>query len=356
MGRLPTIYFERVATLARRATLRRIGVAAAIVTLSALVPGTVATAEPAGARVVSTEKVNDREETVLVFSPAMNKNVPVKVIKARDRSKARPTLYLLNGADGGEGSATWDRQTDVVKFFEDKDVNVVTPMSGRFSYYTDWIRDDPALGRNKWQTFLNEELPPVIEKALGANGNRSMAAISMTGTTVFNLAVAKPGFWKGVAAYSGCAQTSDPLGAQFVKLVVETWGGATSVENMWGPMPAPGNPGGPLWKQNDPVVNAEKLRGTQIYMSSGSGIPSAPHDSPANPRIADGRASLPAQLFLGSGIEAVVNGCTTNMANRLRELNIPATVHQRPVGTHSWGYWQDDLRASWGFLAGSLGA
>ncbi len=28
--------------------------------------------------------------------------------------------------------------------------NVVTPVGGASSYYTDWVRDDAALGRNRW--------------------------------------------------------------------------------------------------------------------------------------------------------------------------------------------------------------
>ncbi|GAA3184792.1 hypothetical protein GCM10020255_080840 [Rhodococcus baikonurensis] len=71
-----------------------------------------------------------------------------------DTSAPRPTLYLLNGAGGGEDSATWEGRTDVLDFFADKNVNVVTPLEGAFSYYTDWQKDDPVLGRNKWQTFL----------------------------------------------------------------------------------------------------------------------------------------------------------------------------------------------------------
>ncbi|MDJ0114615.1 alpha/beta hydrolase-fold protein, partial [Rhodococcus erythropolis] len=78
-------------------------------------------------------------------------------------SEPRPTLYLLNGAGGGEDRATWQRQTDVNEFFADKNVNVVTPLEGAFSYYTDWVNDDPSLGRQKWQTFLTQELPPVID-------------------------------------------------------------------------------------------------------------------------------------------------------------------------------------------------
>ncbi len=30
-----------------------------------------------------------------------------------DSSEPRPTLYLINGSGGGQGIATWEKQTDV---------------------------------------------------------------------------------------------------------------------------------------------------------------------------------------------------------------------------------------------------
>ncbi|MFJ2839160.1 MULTISPECIES: alpha/beta hydrolase [Nocardia] len=307
-----------------------------------------AVGEPS-AGVVTVQDLGDRRQVVSVYSAAMERSVPVQVLRAADQARPRPTLYLLNGSQGGPNGSGWDAQTEVIDFLRTEDVNVVTPVGGSSSYYTDWIADDPVLGRNKWQTFLNEELPPVIENFLGADDERALAGVSMSGTSVLNLAIAKPGFWRSVASYSGCAQTSDPVGQEFVRVTVENWGGGRSVENMWGPR------NGPLWRANDPLVNAERLRGTAIYLSTGSGVPAAPHDTPADPRVQDGRIPLAAQVLLGGPIEAAVRFCTINLANRLGELNIPVTLDERPVGTHSWGYWEDDLRRSWPFLAATIG-
>ncbi len=126
----------------------------------------------------------------------MERDIPLEVILPADGSEPRPTLYLLNGAGGGEDRATWQRQTDVNEFFADKNVNVVTPLEGAFSYYTDWVNDDPSLGRQKWQTFLTQELPPVIDAEFNTNGVQSISAISMTATSVLNLAIAAPGLYK----------------------------------------------------------------------------------------------------------------------------------------------------------------
>nr|WP_256993525.1 alpha/beta hydrolase family protein [Rhodococcus sp. 06-418-5] len=345
----------------RRHGFRRIGSATAVALAVAILPTAlmtpVASADelPAattqssnGSRIESVNTLDNRQVQLQVFSASMNRTIPVTVQRPADESVSRPVLYLLNGAGGGEDAASWQSQTDAEAFFSDKNAYIVTPQKGKWSYYTDWLQDDPKLGSNKWSTFLGEELPPLIDAQFDTNGRQSLAALSMTGTSVLNIAIKYPGKFSGVAAYSGCAQTSDPIGQQFVKLVVETYGGG-NVENMWGPLD------GPVWRENDPLLNAEKLRGTQIYMSTGSGLPGAPNDTFANPRLKNDPATLANQVIVGGGIEVATNFCTSNLAKRLDQLGIPATVDFRPIGNHSWGYWQDDLHKSWPFLAGSLG-
>ncbi|CAM2862625.1 alpha/beta hydrolase [Skermania piniformis] len=324
-----------------------IGMGTAVSGTTAAAPAEKATTGGA-ARIVSVEPINDRQEKITVYSAAMDREIPLQVVLPADRSKPQPVLYLLNGVGGGEDSANWFGQTDILDFLKDKNANVVMPMAGRASYYTDWQRDDPVLGRNKWSTFLGKELPPLIDAELGTNKRQSIAAISSSSTSVFNLAIEHPGLYKGIAAFSGCVQSSDSVGQHFVKITVNDWGGG-NVENMWGPL------GGPDWVAHDPQVNAEKLRGTDIYVSSGTGVPAAPNDTDANPRFRDGRAAMFDQLVVGAPIEVATGVCTDHLAKRLNELQIPATVNIRKTGTHSWGYWQDDFHDAWPLLAKSMG-
>ncbi|MFE5475263.1 alpha/beta hydrolase [Nocardia sp. NPDC056541] len=300
-----------------------------------------------GSNIISS-RVDDRNLTMLVFSAAMNKGITVKVQRPKDASVPRPALYLLNGAGGGEDRATWWQNTDVGDFLATKDVNVVMPIGGAWAYYTDWQQDDPALGRNKWRTFLLDELPPLVDAALGTNGVNAIAANSMTATAVLQLAEAKPGFYQSVAGYSGCAQISDPIGKQFTKLVVETYGGG-DVGNMYGA------DDDPAWVANDPVVHAEKLRGTRLFVSDASGLP-GPHDRIDDPYMMNPTPfGLANQLVVGGIIEAAVNWCTRNLESRLDELGIPATFDRQASGTHSWGYWRDAFYRSWPVLAAGLG-
>ncbi|NEW30370.1 alpha/beta hydrolase [Nocardia cyriacigeorgica] len=334
--------------MARRARGRVLAVAFAMM---AVAPGAAAvapnaTAEPTSS-ITGSWEVDDRTVQLRVHSASMDTDIMVNVQRPADRSVPRPTLYLLNGGGGGQDSATWQKNTDVLRFLADKDVNVVQPIGGRWSYYTDWRARDPKLGVYKWKTFLTEELPPLIDAEFGTTGVNAIAGLSTSGTSVLQLPIAKPGLYRAVAAYSGCAQISDPIGQQFVKMAVESWGGGDT-DNMYGP------PGDPMWAANDPYVNAEGLRGLKLFISTGTGIPGM-FDVYNGTHMQPGPRGFANQLVLGGLIEAAVNWCTHNLRDRLHQLGIPATFDFQPTGTHSWGYWQQAMKDSWPVLADGLG-
>ncbi len=316
----------------------------------AVTSGLVAVSPPASADATSVTgswAEDDRTVQLRVHSAAMGQDIMVKVLRPADRSVPRPTLYLLNGGGGGQDSATWQKNTDVLRFLADKDVNVVQPVGGRWSYYTDWRAPDPKLGVYKWKTFLTEELPPLIDAEFGTTGVNAIAGLSTSGTSVLQLPIAKPGLYQAVAAYSGCAQTSDPIGREFIELAVESWGGGDT-ENMYGP------PDDPMWAANDPYLHADQLRGIRLFLSTGTGIPGM-YDTYNGAYAQPGPRGYLNQLVLGGVIEAAVNWCTHNMRDRLNALGIPATYDFQPTGTHSWGYWQEALKNSWPVLAEGLG-
>ncbi|WP_280364694.1 alpha/beta hydrolase, partial [Nocardia abscessus] len=233
-------------------------------------PDPASVSAPDGSRIHDIRAESERVLDVGVFSTAMNSVARVRVLRAADPARPAPTFYLLNGANGGISDGSWTDRTDVVEFFRDKQVNVVVPFGGASSYFTDWRADDPVLGRQRWATFLTRELPPIVDAAFGGNGANAIAGISMAGTSVFQLALAAPGLYRAIGSYSGCVRTSDPQGQVIVSAVVG--GRRGNVVNMWGP------PTDPAWAANDPYLHADKLRGTAIYVSTGSGTP-GPHDT-----------------------------------------------------------------------------
>lgn len=305
-------------------------------------------AVPAGAEpeshIIDVRPLGGRQLEVVVHSAAMNK--PITLWLSHPGSDA-PALYLLNAVDGGEDGGPWMRRTDVAEFFADKNVNVIVPIGGRASYYTDWLHDDPALGRNQWTTFLARELPPLLESRFAMTGRNAVAGLSMSATSALNLAIGAPGRYQAVGAYSGCPRTSDAGAQALVTSQLAVFG--ANAANMWG---APDNP---AWVQHDPTVNADRLRGMALYVSSGTGAPGE-HDNIGDTGVDGNPARLLDRVLVGGVMETVVGGCTRPFVDRLHQLGIPVTANLRPAGTHAWTYWQDDLHQSWPLFAAAIGA
>ncbi|MEU5843217.1 alpha/beta hydrolase family protein [Rhodococcus sp. NPDC047139] len=324
------------------------GLATGIASLSVLVFATTtahAAPEPSAAYVEGVDEITDQHWTVSIYSPAMDTVVPLDVLRPADSAEPRPVVYALGGAGVGVIDGTgWMESSDIAEFFSEKNVNVVIPATGNFSYFTDWTADDPTLGRNRWQTFLTEELPPVIEDLLDADGQRSIIGMSMSAGAALDLAIQSGDLYSGVASFSGCVRTSDPVGRQYVRLVVERRGKG-DVENMWGPVDDP------RWTEHDVYLNAERLRGKALYLSSRNGLP-GPYDHPGQERAAG--ESFTTQIVAGGAIEAATSICTRQLVDKLGSLGIPVTADLGAAGTHSWGYWEDDLRKAWPILAESM--
>ncbi len=212
---------------------------------------------PAVARLDHTEHITDRRTALFVYSPpSMNRVVQVQVLHPPSWQGPRPTLYLLDGVSAGAESdyreSTWTQKTDIVDFFADKNVNVVLPVGGTASYYTDWRNPDPVLGTNRWETFLTRELPPIVDAEFSGNGTDAIGGLSMGATGAMSLITRHPDLYEGgVAALSGCLDTSRDSTRDSVRGTVAYKGG-NPPDNMWG---AP--PGDPAWKEHDPYVNAE---------------------------------------------------------------------------------------------------
>ncbi len=290
------------------------------------------------ARIVGVTHLNPTTDLVSVYSPSMRRVVRNHVLHPAGSPAGLPSFYMLPGAGGAEDGISWFNNGGAPRFFAGKRVNVILPIGGRFSMWTDWNTPDPVLGRNKWETYINDELPSAIDKAYRTNGANALSGVSMSAGPALDIVTHAPLRYRAVAAYSGCPGTTSPL-AQVANTAIVTRGGG-NVANMWGP------PGSPEWFRHDPVVNASKLRGKAIYLSAGSGVP-GPVDG--NPLI-NGSG-----LVGGNVMEAIALSCTTTMANRLASLGIPRTFVHRPDGVHTWGLFHADLVNSWPLIARALG-
>ncbi|MHB2251146.1 alpha/beta hydrolase-fold protein [Corynebacterium aurimucosum] len=294
-------------------------------------------------------------------APAMGRDVPLAVITPDGTFDAsRPTLYLLNGAGGAEQGMDWivstvakdlDPKTedveDLVHYYANRNVNVVIPQAGAFSYYTDWLTtpDRSYLkGPQKWETFLTKELPGPLEEYINGNGKRGIAGMSMSATSSLVLAQHNPNFYDAIGSYSGCAATSTPLPNFYSQLTVNRGGGST--EQMWGPM------GGDYNRYNDGLINATKnnMGNSKVYVSANSGLAGATDlgsskiDALGSSQAFKSSSTL---VIEGGVIEAAMNACTHDLKAKMEREGVDAVFNLRNTGTHSWPGWLDDINSSW---------
>ncbi|MGW0041390.1 alpha/beta hydrolase [Rhodococcus sp. NPDC003348] len=274
----------------------------------------------------------------VVASPALRREVGVEVLLPKDDSAPRPTIYALEGVDAPEGYSGLRDLGGAREFFADKNVNVVLTNGGVASLYSDWEQTDPTVGLHKWETFITEELPPLMDARLKTNGVKSLLGVSMGAQGAMMLAHRHPGMYRGIAVLSGCYSTMDDVGRLSVLETISSRGGDPA--NIWGEI------GGPGWVAHDSVLGAEGLRGMEIYASAMTGVPG---------RHEDADSVLTDRVLIGGPIEAASNTCTRRLQSRLRELGIPATFRYEPTGVHAWPYWKDQLPDTWPTLAHSLG-
>ncbi|MGW6424221.1 alpha/beta hydrolase-fold protein [Nocardia sp. NPDC055053] len=335
---------------ARRRLACRLGAPLAMATAIALPLGqsvfpAVAAAQPGAATAIERlEWLSDRRVALWVHSAAMNTSIQVQMLLARDwhlRPDARfPMLLMLDGLRATDDENGWTKDADAEGFFADKNVNVVLPVGGQSSFYTDWLQ--PSNGKHyRWETFLTKELPPLLERDWRTTGVRAVAGLSMGGTGAMNLAARNPDFVKFAASYSGLLTTTTLGMPQAIEFAVRSVGGFDSTA-MWGP------PGGPEWEAHDPERMADKLKGISVYVSSGSGL-AGTHDQP-------GPVPMTSDNWSGTGLEILSRLSTQNFVTKLGELAIPVQVNYRPAGTHTWPYWDFEMRQSWPHAAAALGA
>ncbi len=302
-----------------------------------LLAGVVAVVATAGlTSVVAAGPAQARTANNYVYSAAMKRDIPVEIIGAR--RVGAPTLYLLDGLRAPNNDNGWLINTDVVKFFAKKNVNVVIPFGGAGSFYTDWERTDPVLGINKWETFLTRELPNYMAKKYRSSPTRNaIAGLSMSGTSALNLATRHPDMYRGVASYSGYPLTTEPGFAQGIQVAIADVGG--NPINMWGVYPFG------EWLQNDPALKASALRGKRVFISAGTG------GSDIDPVTDPTKFAQVVPLEVASGI------ANRQYLGTLRQNGVDVVSRITNEGTHDWNFWSARLKESWFTTLGpSLGA
>jgi diacylglycerol O-acyltransferase / trehalose O-mycolyltransferase len=261
-----------------------------------------------------------------VRSPAVGATVPVRLLLparfTRLPSRRWPVLYLLHGCC--DTYVSWTRSSDVEQLSARSDVIVAMPDGGRIGFYSDWLRGP------RWETFHLVELRQLLERAYRAGDRRAIAGLSMGGFGALAYAARHPGMFAAAASYSGLLH---PRGdARAITGLVDSQG--EDGAELWGDP----NRDARRWAAHDPADLAARLRGTHLFVSTGTGRP--------GPLDAAGTGNDETERF--------VHHETAAFVARARRLHVPATLDLYGPGTHTYPYWERELHRSWPLLMRAL--
>ncbi|MCP1387548.1 esterase family protein [Corynebacterium sp. TA-R-1] len=266
-----------------------------------------------------------------VWSPAMNRTIPVQIQPSQRGGNAG--LYMLDGLRAMDTTNAWVHDVNAAASFVNHNITLVMPVGGQSSFYTDWNAPATYDFNNpvtyKWDTFLTKELPVYLEQHFGvARWNNSILGLSMGGTAAINLAALHPEQFRQVLSYSGYLTTTIP-GAQTGLRVALLDGGLYNLNAMWGSVLNPRR------YENDPFLNMGNLRGRDVYVSAGSGVP-----GPADAKY------LPEHRAAGIALERVASFTTKLWAAKATATAVPHTAVFTPTGLHNWDQFGSQLEAT----------
>ena len=273
-----------------------------------------------------------RIERWTVASPAMKRNVGLQVLPAANPDKPSPILFLLDGLSAPRNSG-WVSHADLEGAFADDNVTVVMPTEARGSMFVDWYADDLGLGRNKWESLIATELPPLLaDEVPQHNGHVGIGGLSMGASGAVAIANANPEVFDAVFGISGCYSTTSPAGRMMAHGTVESRGGDSA--NLYGPDSSG------LRERYDVVNSPEGLRDMAVYLSATTGAVSAGDEE----HYGDDALGM----ALGVLLEQGSNSCTRDLEAAMGRAGMS---HQEVVflkeGTHDWAMFAAQLVPAW---------
>lgn len=271
---------------------------------------------------------DQRAEVWTVTSKTMQRDVRVEVYRAPIGVDA-PNVYFLDGLGSNSPSGWSTGMGWGDAYLRGLDVNVIAPTGAPAAMWSDWKEDDPVLGPNNWETFLTEELPPLLEAAgsggaepLAHNRDWGVMGLSMGASAALHLANTQEMF-SAVAGISGAYSTTDELGYQYARLTVGARNG--DVTKMWGPR------GSQAWRDHDTLANPSGLSGKHVYLSAATGIVGSTelgHFGSNEMVIIDGHVLEKGSYESTLALEAALR---VDPSVSLRTTYMPTGIHNWPV-------------------------
>ncbi|MFE3188431.1 alpha/beta hydrolase [Nocardia sp. NPDC059240] len=291
---------------------------------------------------------------------------PIKsrVFRAADGNTDR-VVYALDGMRARDDLNGWEIETDVPRRLADQNINVVMPVGGQSSFYTDWRGPSTFLGipagslsissgsgatqafsagpgksnTYKWETFLSQDLRNALRDRLGFNTSRNgVFGLSMGASAALALAADHPDQFSFAGAFSGYLSLTGPGMLPALRLAMLDAGGYNldcMVSSIFDPK----------WQRVDPFLFAPTLiaNKTRLWVSSSNGLPTS----------ADGFSS---DTFNGMALESLALSNTRTFQIRMNMLRATNITYDFPAaGIHNWKNWQDEATRMIPDLSANIG-
>jgi S-formylglutathione hydrolase FrmB len=266
----------------------------------------------------------------MVWPAPLNVRIILPVGFDANQATTYPVVFEIHG--GNDNYTSWDRNTDL-RAIPYKAIFVL-PDGGPAATYTNYLNTYNGW-KEQWMQFHTKEVPQILTSFFRANKNWAIQGISSGGYGSFAYASQNPGMFKFAASYSGPIAIKLPV----LRSLLMVSNGDLDPYARWGvPILDEKN-----WDAKDPLTSAAGLRGTQLYISSGTtGFP--------NPDVQDGPYGV---QQIGEFFAGVIGHA---YQDRLKQLNIPATFSFYELGEHNWNSWKREILVAQPTMMKAIGA
>jgi diacylglycerol O-acyltransferase/trehalose O-mycolyltransferase len=255
--------------------------------------------------------------------------MPATKVRVWSSPQNTKTVVLLDGLRATLDVSGWEHETNV-KHMAEHGVNVVMPVGGTASFYSDWNAPSNFNGqsyRYQWNCLITGPLVDGMDNwgLRGRSGRYAIAGISMGGNAALVIGANNKQNFSHAFSMSGYLNLSAPGMKSAIRVaLLDADRGPWNSDSMWGP------PWSTRWYDNDPFVQITKMHGMKIRVASGSGVPGGYNVGDNAVGIVQG---VPLEVLSLAQTRAFEVQAFINRVNLTTDY--PAT------GTHKWGYWQD---------------
>jgi S-formylglutathione hydrolase FrmB len=275
--------------------------------------------------------------------------VTVLLPKGYDEGTSFPVLYALSGA-ADNNDRLWAKTTDIKSFAgQHGAVSVLLPTE-RGGFYSNWID-----GSRKWETFHTREMPALIKKAVKVSDRQALMGISLGGFAAMKYAAHNPGRYVAAASMSGVLVSSAPGTTALYQTGMKLNG--QNFRDIWGDPIRDSD----KWAYEDPSRHIDELRGTNLFVSSATGLPTFNNSQgDAGPlqrvgSVLKDPTDVKSQV-LGVALEQSSYETSVLFAKKAKSAGLNVTTSYSLRGQHDWGMWKDEYKVAWSeVIAPSLG-